>query len=148
MIEEALKVYQEQQMPLNLAAVMRDYLAQTLATGGLAQVEALFARDPSHLPALLDLLPDLEQPMQVRVGIGAVLEGLAGNAALHAAVPRLAALTRHADHRVRGDACHYLGLSGRAEARPALEACLADAHPEVRESAQDALDALAGSASP
>ncbi|MGQ6036252.1 chromosome partition protein MukF, partial [Serratia sp. IR-2025] len=28
MIEEALKVYQEQQMPLNLAAVMRDYLAQ------------------------------------------------------------------------------------------------------------------------
>ncbi|MNL57593.1 Chromosome partition protein MukF [compost metagenome] len=28
MIEQALKIYQEQQMPLNLGAVMRDYLAQ------------------------------------------------------------------------------------------------------------------------
>ncbi|MCX2958084.1 MAG: condensin subunit MukF, partial [Serratia symbiotica] len=28
MIEQALKIYQEQQKPLNLGAVMRDYLAQ------------------------------------------------------------------------------------------------------------------------
>jgi hypothetical protein len=121
---------------------MTEYLQQMLAEGGLAKVEGVLAAEPAHFPLLLDLLENPELPLQVRLGIGAVIEGLAGTPVLQAAIPALARLAGHDDHRVRSDACHFLGLTLSPAARPALEACLNDPHPEVREIAREALDGL------
>jgi len=45
---------------------------------------------------------------------------------------------------VRADACHYLGLSGDAAARPWLDARLGDNDADVREIAAESLQALSG----
>ncbi len=118
---------------------MAGYFAEKLAAGGLAEVEALLTAEPQHLPALLELVADSESPMQVRLGVAALLEQRAGSKALQALVPRLAELSAAADHRVRSDACHYLGLSGSPAAAAALRARLQDPNGEVREIAAEAL---------
>lgn len=118
------------------------YLVELLRTGRLAKAETLLLRQPSRLALLPPLLVDTAAPLQVRMGLAALLEGFAGTPALQALVPALAALSTHADHRVRADACHALGLSGSPLARPHLQHCLGDDHPEVREIAAEALEIL------
>ena len=118
------------------------HVTQLLAEGQLAQAETLLQRLPQKLALLLPLLADTEQPIQVRVGLGALLEGFAGSATLAALIPALGEMSAHTDHRVRADACHYLGLSGSAAALPYLQKRLDDDHPEVREIAAEALEEL------
>jgi HEAT repeat protein len=57
-------------------------------------------------------------------------------------VDGLGALTRHADARVRADACHLLSLTQAGEAGTWLQACLQDADAEVREIAAESLQTL------
>jgi glutaredoxin len=121
---------------------MSSYLAQLLKEGELGEVEKLLAAQPQHLAALLPLLEDEESPIQVRLGVGAILEELEGSEVLRKLLPRLIALSEHPDHRLRSDACHYLGLSHDEEAREALLRCSRDEHPEVREIAEEALLSL------
>jgi hypothetical protein len=121
---------------------MQDYLQLLLAEGGLAKAEGLLAQAPEHLPELIERITDPELPLQVRLGIGAVVEGLAGTEVLAATLPLLSGLASHADRRVRADACHFLGLTGRGEARATLQARLADEDAEVREIAEEALARL------
>jgi len=121
---------------------MSGYLEHLLANGELAAAEALLQRQPNHLAALLPLLGAADTPIQVRLGIGAILESLEGQEALRPLLPELIRLSAHQDHRVRSDACHYLGLSHSAEALPALEARLEDGHPEVREIAAEAIESI------
>ena len=119
-----------------------DYVAENLRDGGLASVEALFSHRPDLLPHLLPLLGNPGLEIQIRLGIGAILEGLAGSDALQQLVPQLGHLSADSDHRIRSDACHYLGLSGSPEAAAFLRPRLDDEQAEVREIATDALEAL------
>jgi len=57
-------------------------------------------------------------------------------------LPQLEALIRHQDHRVRADACHYLGLIPSRQSVALLKVCLNDSHPEVRELAEDGLELI------
>ncbi|MEW6647690.1 MAG: HEAT repeat domain-containing protein [Pseudomonadota bacterium] len=118
------------------------YLEQLLRDGQLARAEQQLARHPDWLVQLLPLLTQADTPMQVRVGVGALIEGQAGSAQLQALVPALGELSGAAEHSVRADACHYLGLSGSAEAVPFLRARLEDESGEVREIAGEALEML------
>lgn len=118
------------------------YLEQLLRDGQLARAEQQLARHPDWLAQLLPLLTQADTPMQVRVGVGALIEGQAGSAQLQALVPALGELSRAAEHSVRADACHYLGLSGSAEAVAFLRARLEDESSEVREIAGEALEML------
>lgn len=122
---------------------MADAFHDLLKTGDLAQVLDLVAAAPGRLSALLPIVGNPEASMNVRLGAGAALEEQAGTPALMALVPELGALSRHADARVRADACHYLGLSRDPAARAWLVPRLEDDHAEVREIAQEALDILA-----
>jgi HEAT repeat protein len=88
------------------------------------------------------LAGDLETPMAVRIGVGAVFEEFAGSASLAEVVPELGALCRSDEAQVRADACHYLGLSGAAEARPHVRDLLDDPDEEVREIAAESLAML------
>lgn len=121
---------------------MSGYLEHLLANGELAEAEALLQRQTQHLDALLPLLAAPETPIQVRLGLGAILESLEGSEALLALLPELVRLSSHEDHRVRSDACHYLGLTHSTDALPALEVRREDVHPEVREIAADAIELI------
>ena len=80
----------------------------------------------------------------MRLGVSALLEAYANTSELQILLPQLAEFTRHADHRVRADACHLLGLTGSTAARTYVEICRKDAHEEVREIAEEAMEKLAG----
>ena len=118
---------------------MSGYLRHLLANGELDEAQALLARQPEHLLALLPLMEEDERPIQVGLGIAAILEALQGSRDLLGLLPGLIALSRHDDHRIRSDACHYLGLIDDPAATEALQARLDDPHPDVREIAAESL---------
>lgn len=118
------------------------YFVHLLETSRLPEVVEHVRASPGSLEDLILLLGDLETPMAVRIGIGAVIEELAGSPALAEAVAPLGALTRAEAHQVRADACHYLGLTDSAEAIPLLTACLEDEDDEVSEIAAESLALL------
>jgi glutaredoxin len=123
-------------------AGMSGYLAHLLKGGELGEAERLLASRPAHLADLLPLLEDEQSPIQVRLGVSALLEGFEGSPSLRELLPRLITMSQHPDHRLRSDACHFLGLSHDEGARKALQQCTEDAHSEVREIATEALAAL------
>lgn len=129
---------------LSSPTAMTDYLHLLLKEGRLGDAQRLIERAPRHLADLLPIFADPEAAMNVRLGANVILESHAGGAALGALVARLAELAHHQDARVRADACYLLGMTGRAEARPALEAAARDADAEVREIAGEALAQLQG----
>lgn len=115
------------------------YLSEELEAGHLPAIEQLIRRHPDWLRISLSIIADMEAPIQARIGLGAIFEGLQGDPQLQALVPALSELSQHADQRVRSDACYYLGLSSAATARPALMRCSEDPNPEVRDIAREAL---------
>jgi thioredoxin-like negative regulator of GroEL len=121
---------------------MADYFRESLETGKLPKVSAAIEQDPARLDALLLLLSDPLTDLHVRVGIGAVIEGLSGSAALAQRIDQLGALARAEDAHIRGDACHYLALTRDPRAIPHLERLLNDPERQVRELATDGLAEL------
>ncbi len=119
-----------------------DYLARLLEEQELERVTERVRADAKALIELIDKLADAETPLAVRIGIGAVLEDLAGSDIGRAAQPRLLELLGHEDARMRADAAHFLGLAGDAEARAALAPLTQDPDPQVREIATEAREAL------
>jgi len=118
---------------------MAAYVAELLATGGLNKLIELCRRDAHYLDAIPLLISDVETDLHVRLGIGALFEELQGQPLLARLVDVLGALTSADEARTRGDACHYLALTGDRRAIPYLEPLLDDSDPMVREVAQEAL---------
>ncbi|MFN3751349.1 MAG: HEAT repeat domain-containing protein [Thiobacillus sp.] len=125
-------------------AGIADWFHLLLKEGQLARVQAAIEADPALLAAVLPIVGNVDASLNVRLGAGVLLENFAGSDALRALLPRLGELSQHPDARVRADACHYLGLTGDAAARPWLEARLNDADADVREIAAESLQALGG----
>ncbi|MFP5409702.1 MAG: HEAT repeat domain-containing protein [Gammaproteobacteria bacterium] len=123
-------------------AGLADWFHMLLKEGRLARAQAAIESDPTLLAAVLPIVGNVEASLNVRLGAGVLLENSAGHDALRALLPRLGALSQHADARVRADACHYLGLTGDAAAKPWLEARLNDADADVREIAAESLETL------
>ncbi len=108
--------------------------------GGYKQAAAFIAEDTQRLKPLLGIIANPEAGIDIRLGASALLESHAGT--LHELLPQLAELTHHADHRVRADACHLLGLTGSKDALSPVELCRSDVHEEVRQIAEEALEEL------
>ncbi|MBD3609094.1 MAG: HEAT repeat domain-containing protein, partial [Gammaproteobacteria bacterium] len=120
-----------------------DYLSELLTAGQLPRARSALKKHPHWLQHLLTLMSDPESNINVKVGIGALMEEFDGSEVLQAQVPRLIKLSQDSNHSIRGDACHYLGLSRSHEAIPAIRARLQDEHTEVREIAAETLEELA-----
>ena len=118
------------------------YVEHLLKEGGYKQASVFIAEDTQRLKSLLSVVANPEANIEVRLGVSALLEAYTNAPELQRLLPQLAELTRHADHRVRADACHLLGLTGTAAARPYVAACLDDTNEEVREIAEEALEEL------
>ncbi len=125
---------------------MADYFRELLETGELKKVIELVSQDDTRLDALLLLLADAQTELAVRVGIGAVMEEFQGRDVLKRLVDGLGQLTHSPDAHVRGDASHYLALTGSPLAIPYLRPLLADPERQVREIAQESLETLAPAA--
>lgn len=120
------------------------YVAHLLGQGEYPHASAFVSADPQRLAPLLSILVDGDAGIDVRLGVSALLESYADTEALRALLPRLAELSRDADHRVRADACHLLGLTGSLDALAHVEPRLADESEEVREIAAEAMQRLGG----
>jgi thiol-disulfide isomerase/thioredoxin len=123
-------------------AGLADWFHLMLKEGQLARAQAVVESDPALLAAVLPIVANGAASLNVRLGAGALLESFAGTDTLRALLPRLAELSQHADAGVRADACHYLGLTGDAAARPWLEARVRDDDADVREIAAESLQAV------
>jgi len=115
------------------------YIEHLLKDGGIKQAGSYVAEDTQRLKPLLSIVANPEKSLVIRSGASALLEAYSNTAELQNLIPQIAELTRHADHRVRADACHLLGLSGSVTARPYLESCVNDGNDEVREIAAESL---------
>lgn len=115
-----------------------------LSNGQASKVTAQIIQQPSAISALLELLGNEGTVLSTRIGIGVVMEDFAASAneLLQSIIPQLGKLTQHNSALIRSDACHYLGLSHHPSIQLFLEVCLADSDADVREIAQDGLDAL------
>ena len=123
---------------------MAEYFREQFEHGGLADVIEQVKQDPDRLMGFLPLLQDTETGVSVRIGMAAVLEDLAGSGEAQRLVEGLGELSSSDDARTRQDACHYLGLTGSADARRWLTPRLNDDNPEVREIAAEALQEISG----
>ena len=127
-------------------AGLADWFHLLLKEGQLPRAQAAIEADPALLAAVLPIVGNVEASLNLRLGGGVLLEEFADSDTLRALLPRLGELSQHADARVRADACHYLGLTGDAAAKPWLEMRVADDDADVREIAAESLEALAGPA--
>ena len=121
---------------------LASYFAHLLETNRFEEALAVIRQSPGSLEDLIIMLGDLDTPMSVRIGIGAVFEELADTDILGATVDTLGALARSEHAQVRADACHYLGLTASSHAIPLLQGCLDDESHEVREIASESLALL------
>ena len=121
---------------------MASYLSHLLEQRQLDRAVGFVQHRPPALAQLLELAGSLETPMDVRIGIGALVEELQGSPALRDAVPTLARLAVALEPQVRADTAHYLGLSGSPPARAILTRLAADTDPQVREIAVESLALL------
>ena len=94
---------------------------------------------------LLGLLSDPDTQLNTRIGISAIMEEFAGSEQLQDMVDQLGELTKHSEASIRGDACHFLALSGDNRAVNFIESLLEDPDASVREIAGDSLEQLSGS---
>lgn len=125
-------------------AGLAKYLDELLSTGKIDKCLALIRSDHDVLKALLHLFTDPDSELNARIGISAVMESLAGTEALQSIAGELRALAGHETARVRGDACHYLTLSGHPNAAQWIRPLLDDEDANVREIAAESLAELGG----
>ena len=119
-----------------------DYLVEVLAEGNIKYASKLIHDYPQALENVIELMADAEAKINVRLGVGVIIEEMAESDAFKSIIPRLLEYLSHDDARIRGDACHYLSLTRDRSYIPDIESLLADDSEEVREIAQDSLDEL------
>ncbi len=127
---------------------MKAMLVEYMGKGFLDNIIALFRQDSSLCLFIPHMLGD--ENLRVRLGTVALVEELAKDqgSELRAAVPGLIELLKHDNPTIRGDAASVLGTIKDRSSRAALEACLQDSHPGVREAARDALADIGGELGP
>lgn len=121
---------------------VRDYIETMLAEGEVERVLTMIAKDAGVMARVIELLDFADEKLNVRLGIGVIMEEYEGRSLLQEYIPQLGKLTQHADPRVRGDACHYLALTHSSNAREFVRKLLHDESADVREVAEESLPTL------
>lgn len=121
---------------------MLEYFTEMLSNGELDTVTRALKQSPQSIKLFVPLISSDETNINVRLGMGAIIEDLAGQAILENLLDDLIELLNHADARVRGDAAHFLSFIKSSTAIEALQRCLNDSNKDVREIAEESLEAL------
>lgn len=115
------------------------YYAHLIETQRLPAVIDAINATPGRLHDLIGLFADPETTLSVRIGLSAIMEGLAGSRVLRDTVPELIQLMLSPSHQIRADACYFIGLAGDPSALPSVERLLDDERAEVREVAMEVM---------
>lgn len=121
---------------------MLDYFTELLTSGELETVTRALQLSPELIQFFTPLIRSDKTNINVRLGIGAILEDLAGQPVLENLLDDLIELLKHTDARVRGDAAHFLSFIKSTAAINALQKCLADPDEDVREITAESLATL------
>lgn len=127
-------------------AGLSKWLDELLGSGRIDEALEEVTAGQSGMDALIELFADTETQLNTRIGISAIIEDLQGSDQLRGIVDRLGSLTQHSDSHIRGDACHYLALTGDARTAAYIRPLLEDDDAGVREIASDSLEILEGQA--
>jgi len=119
-----------------------DYLEEVLSEGNIKYANKLIHGYPQALENVIDLMADPEAKINVRLGVGVIIEDMAESEQFKLIIPRLLDYLSSDDARIRSDACHYLSLTKDRTFVTDIERLLSDESAEVREIAQDSLDEL------
>lgn len=123
-------------------AGLADYFRELLTNGNINKALETLHRDADSFQGLLALFSDPETGLNIRIGISAIMEDLEGSDLLSGLVDRLGALTTHPAAHIRGDACHYLALTGDPRAISYIRPLLEDSDPSVSTLARESLQSL------
>jgi len=113
------------------------YFSHLLEVRRLDTAVKVVGEYPNSLSELLQLIGDPNTAMSIRIGVGAAIEELQEQGLLYPAIPMLSELTMSDLPQIRADACHYLCLTEKPEALPAVTRLLTDEDSEVREIAAE-----------
>lgn len=118
------------------------YLEHLLADGKLTKAIAWIEKNNESLGSLLLLMVKDDVKMNVRIGIGAIMEHFENTRELTNIIPLLTPLANHTSATVRADVCHYLMLSHSERVIPIIQSMLIDEDAQVREIARESLEEL------
>ena len=121
---------------------VRDYMEAMLGDGQVSKVIKLIKQDHNLMRWIFELMRDPDAKINLRLGIGVIMEEFAATPWFQPFIPELEKLCRHEDARVRADACHNLALTENRELLPILKNMLDDTSEEVREVAADGIESL------
>lgn len=119
-----------------------EYIAFLLEHGKLARAIDSIEQGSTTLASLIPLLEDTDTKINVRVGIGAILEHFENTRAIREIIPELIGLMQNANSTIRTDACHYLSLTHSMDIIESLKKMLDDEDEQVREVARESIEAL------
>ena len=118
------------------------YISDELLEGRVNKILSLLAGRHDLIQHVLSLLEDADAKINIRLGIGVIMEEYAASDWFVPYISRLTEYTQHKDERVRADVCHYLSLTENKEVVPVIQALHDDASEAVREVAEESLEAL------
>ena len=121
---------------------IEDYFTELLSNGELDTVARAIKTSPEIIQQLIPLISSDETNINVRLGLGAILEDLAGLAILDILLKDLIQLLSHSNPRVRGDAAHFLSFIHSPDALTALQQRSEETDPEVREIIEESIETL------
>jgi hypothetical protein len=119
------------------------YITHLLERGMLVKAIDWLEKGNATLKAIIPVLADPEAKMNVRLGVGAILEHFEDSQAIRAILPDLLALLSDSNPAIRTDVCHYLSLTHSSDAVEALQKMLNDEDQQVRQVAEESIEALA-----
>jgi len=118
------------------------FLEYLLENGKLKKVIDWLEEGKSSLKDFCSIIVKKDIKINVRIGVGAVMEHFEGTPTIVATIPDLEQMLEHENPVVRTDVCHYLMLSHHADAKPSIKKLLNDTDSEVRETARESLEEL------
>jgi len=121
---------------------INEYLEEILSEGNIDAANKLLQRHPGVLQNIIEIMADAEAKINVRLGVGVIIEDRAETEEFKKVIPRLIEYLSDDDARIRSDACHYLSLTKDSAYIADIEKLLADESEEVRDIAQESLDEL------
>ncbi len=121
---------------------MADYFADLFHQGQREKIQNMVLAQDTLSTHLFLLAADINRGMDIRIGVGAIMEELADRGRLKNKLKFIIELTRNPDPTIRADGAHYLALSRSDQSIEQLQNLLNDENAMVREVAKDALEEL------
>ena len=118
------------------------YIGYLLGRGGLLKAIEWIEKGNAPLKAVIPILVDPDAKINVRLGVGAILEHFEDTEAIRELIPDLITLLHDDNPTLRTDVCHYLSLTHSADAIGPLKGMLEDKDRQVRQVATESIEAL------